>query len=77
MALWRRKLSSGLIHRSDQGAEYTSLSFGKKKWEEAGIVPSIGGVGSAYDNSLAESFVATLKPELLYVTAGPPGRRRG
>jgi hypothetical protein len=32
--------------------------------EEAGIVPSMGRVGSAYDdNSLAESFVATLKIE--------------
>ncbi len=63
MALWRRKPSPGLIHHSDQGVQYTSLSFGKKL-EEAGIVPSMGRVGSAYDNSLAESFIATLKTEL-------------
>jgi putative transposase len=43
----------------------TPLSFGQRL-EEAGIVPSMGGVGSAYDNALAESFVATLKTELLY-----------
>jgi putative transposase len=34
--------------------------------EEAGIVPSMGRVGSAYDNSMAESFIASLKTELLY-----------
>jgi putative transposase len=41
------------------------LSF-SKRLEEAGIVPSMGRVGSAYDNALAESFIATLKSELLY-----------
>jgi putative transposase len=65
MALWRRRPAPGLIHHSDQGVQYTSLSFGKRL-EEAGIVPSMGRVGSAHDNSLAESFVATLKTELLY-----------
>lgn len=65
MALWRRKPTPGLIHHSDQGAQYTSLSFGKRL-KEAGIVPSMGRVGSAYDNSLAESFVATSKTELVY-----------
>jgi putative transposase len=65
MAIWRRRPSGGLIHHSDQGVQYTSLSFGKRL-EEAGIVPSMGRVGSAYDNSLAESFIATLKTELLY-----------
>jgi putative transposase len=65
MAIWRRNPAPGLIHHSDQGVQYTSLSFGRRL-EEAGIVPSMGRVGSAYDNSLAESFVATLKTELLY-----------
>jgi putative transposase len=65
MALWRRRPSAGLIHHSDQGVQYTSLSFGKRL-EEAGLIPSMGRVGSAYDNSMAESFVATLKTELLY-----------
>ena len=65
LALRRRKPAPGLIHHSDQGVQYTSLSFGKRL-EEAGIVPSMGRVGSPHDNSLAESFVATLKTELLY-----------
>ena len=42
-----------------------------KKLEEAGIVPSMGQVGSAYANSLAESFVATLQTELLYRDCWP------
>jgi putative transposase len=64
MALWRRQPASGLIHHSDQGVQYTSLSFGKRL-EQAGIVPSMGRVGSALDNAISESFVATLKAELV------------
>ncbi|MCA1838577.1 MAG: IS3 family transposase [Actinobacteria bacterium] len=70
MAIWRRKPQAGLIHHSDQGVQYTSLSFGKQL-EEAGIVPSMGSVGSALDNAMAESFVATLKTELLYRASWP------
>jgi putative transposase len=73
MAIWRRKPQAGLIHHSDQGAQYTALSFGKQL-EEADIVPSMGSVGSAYDNALAESFVATLKTELLYRDSSWPTR---
>jgi putative transposase len=65
MAIWRRKPQAGLIHHSDQGVQYTSFFFGKRL-KEAGIVPSMGSVGSAYDNAMAESFIATLKTELLY-----------
>ena len=70
MAIWRRKPQAGLIHHSDQGVQYTSLSFGKRL-EESGIVSSMGRVGSAYDNALAKSFVATLKTELLYRNSWP------
>jgi putative transposase len=65
MALWRRKPDAGLIHHTDRGAQYTALSFGKRL-EEAGIVPSMGRAGSALDNAISESFVASLKTELLY-----------
>ena len=70
MAIARRKPAPGLVHHSDRGAQYTSLSFGKRLKEE-GLVPSMGRVGSAYDNALAESFVATLKTELLYRSSWP------
>jgi putative transposase len=73
MAIWRRKPTAGLIHHSDQGVQYTSLSFGKQL-QEAGIVPSMGSVGSAYDNAMAESFVATLKTELVYRASSWPTR---
>ena len=73
MAIWRRRPSAGLIHHSDQGVRYTSLSFGKRL-EDEGLLPSMGRVGSAYDNALAESFVATLKTELLYRNTWPTRR---
>ncbi len=60
MALWKRKPEAGLIHHTDRGAQYTALSFGKRL-EEAGIVPSMGRAGSALDNAISESFVASLK----------------
>lgn len=65
MALWRRRPSSGLVHHSDRGAQYTALSFGKRL-EEADAVASMGRTGSALDNAISESFVASLKTELLH-----------
>jgi len=65
MALWRRRPGAGLIHHTDRGAQYTALSFGKRL-EEVGITPSMGRVGSALDNAISESFVASLKTELLH-----------
>jgi putative transposase len=70
MAIARRKPSPGLVHHSDRGVQYTSLFFGKRL-EDEGLLPSMGRVGSAYDNALAEAFVATLKTELLYRSSLP------
>ena len=53
-----------VIHHSDQGSQYTSLAFGKR-CRQAGVRPSMGSVGDAYDNALCESFFATLECELL------------
>jgi putative transposase len=64
MAVWRRKPAPGLIHHSDQGVQYTSLSFAKRL-EQVGIAASMGRVGCALDNAISESFVATLKSELV------------
>lgn len=64
MALWRRQPGAGLVHHSDHGRQYASLVFGEKL-EEAGILGSMGSVGDALDNALAESFFATLQTELL------------
>jgi putative transposase len=53
-----------VIHHSDQGCQYTSVAFGAR-CREAGVRPSMGSVGDAYDNALCESFFATLECELL------------
>ena len=63
MALHTRRPES-VIHHSDQGSQYTSVAFGKR-CEEMGVKPSMGTVGDAYDNAMAESFFATLECELI------------
>ena len=65
MAVWRRKPSAGLVHHSDRGVQYTAISFGERL-AEVGIVPPMGRTGAALDNAMAESFIATLKTELVH-----------
>jgi putative transposase len=64
MAIYNRRPAPGLIHHSDRGSQYTSVEFGSRL-KEAGLLPSMGSVADAYDNSMAESFVSTLKRELI------------
>jgi putative transposase len=63
MALLTRR-PKGVIHHSDQGSQYTSIAFGQR-CRDAGVRPSMGSVGDAYDNAMCESFFATLECELL------------
>ena len=63
MAIGQRR-PGDVIHHSDQGCQYTSLAFGNR-CKEAGVRPSMGSVGDAYDNAMCESFFATLECELL------------
>ena len=63
MALLTRR-PKGVIHHSDQGSQYTSIGFGQR-CRDAGVRPSMGSVGDAYDNAMCESFFATLECELL------------
>ena len=63
MALEQRR-PADVIHHSDQGSQYTSIAFGLR-CKEAGVRPSMGSVGDAYDNAMCESFFATLECELL------------
>jgi putative transposase len=53
-----------VVHHSDQGSQHTSLAFGMR-CQEAGVRPSTGSGGDAYDDPLAEAFLATLECELL------------
>jgi len=64
MAVWNRRPAAEVVHHSDRGAQYTSLAF-SRRCREAGIAPSMGAIGDAYDNALAEAFFATLETELL------------
>jgi transposase InsO family protein len=65
LARWRRRPEPGqTILHSDRGTQYTSWAFGHRL-REAGLLGSMGRVGSAYDNALCESFFATLQRELL------------
>jgi putative transposase len=73
MALARRKPRPGLVHHSDQGSQYVSLAFGQKA-RDAGIAVSMGSRGDAYDNAVAESFIATLKKELVNRHSWPTRR---
>ncbi len=69
MALWRRDhtgrpVRSGLIHHSDAGSQYTSIRFTETLALE-GISASIGSVGDAYDNAVAESVIGLYKNEAI------------
>jgi putative transposase len=70
MAIYTRRPSPGLIHHSDRGSQYTSVEF-SGRLREAGLLPSMGSVADAYDNSMAESFVSTLKRELVHRHSWP------
>ncbi len=66
MALSRRHAGADvqLVHHSDAGSQYTSDAFGQVL-DDHGVLASIGTVGDAYDNALAESFVDSFKTELI------------
>jgi transposase InsO family protein len=65
MARWRRRPPAGqTVLHSDRGAQYTSWAFGQRL-RDAGLLGSMGRVGSAYDNAMMESFFSTLQRELL------------
>ena len=53
-----------LVHHSDRGSQYTSIDY-TQTLTDAGVLASVGSVGDAYDNALAESFVDSFKTELI------------
>ena len=53
-----------LVHHSDAGSQYTSFAF-RQVLDDDHVLGSIGSVGDAYDNAIAESFVDTFKTELI------------
>jgi putative transposase len=66
MALTRRQSGADveLIHHSDAGSQYTSYAF-RQLLDDHRVLGSIGSIGDAYDNAMAESFVDSFKTELI------------
>jgi putative transposase len=64
MAVTRRRPGPGVVHHSDRGSQYASLSFGATL-RESGLVASMGRRGDAYDNAACESVISTIKQELI------------
>ncbi|WP_242603478.1 IS3 family transposase, partial [Mycolicibacterium thermoresistibile] len=62
---------SELIHHSDRGSQYLSLTY-TDRLAELGIAPSVGSRGDSYDNALAEAVNAAYKTEL--INRGKPWR---
>jgi putative transposase len=67
-AVWVRRREGadlvGLVYHSDAGRQYTSIAF-TERLANIGVSPSIGSVGDAYDNALAETVVGLYKTELI------------
>jgi putative transposase len=59
-----RFTTTGLVHHSDAGSQYTSIAF-TQALIDAGIAGSIGSVGDALDNALMESTIGLYKTELI------------
>ena len=64
MANGLRRPDAGLIAHSDRGSQYTSLAY-TDRLDDLKIDPSVGSRGDAYDNAMAEAWVATFKSELV------------
>ena len=64
LAMSERVEEVTLVHHSDAGSQYTSFDY-NQTLDDHRVLASIGSVGDAYDNALAESFVDTFKTELI------------
>jgi putative transposase len=66
MALGTRRPGAdvALVHHSDRGSQYTSIDH-TQTLTDHDVLASVGSVGDAYDNALAESFVDSFKTELI------------
>ncbi len=64
MAISNRTPAIGTVIHCDHGTQFTSWAF-SERIRQAGLLPSMGTVGDAYDNALIEAFWARLQTELL------------
>jgi transposase InsO family protein len=64
-ALHDRELDGRLVVHSDHGSQYVAMRY-TDRLLRAGAAPSLGSVGDAYDNALAESVIGLFKAEVIY-----------
>ncbi len=67
MALIQRRPAPGLIHHSDRGVQYASLTYVARLEQAGAQVSRFSAKGNPYDNAKAESFFKTLKREEVYL----------
>lgn len=65
MAVHHRRPKGGLLHHSDQGRQYASRVYGRLLAQHR-ILPSMSRKANCWDNAPMESFIATLKTELIH-----------
>ena len=65
MALVTRRPEAGRLHHSDRGSQYAATSY-QRVLDAQGLVPSMSRKGTCWDNACVESFVGTLKRELVH-----------
>ena len=63
-AIFARQDTGHLVHHSDHGSQYLSIRY-TERLADAGIAPSVGSVGDAYDNAMAESVIGLYKTEVI------------
>ena len=65
MALWRRRMLTGVIVYADRASQYCSGTY-QALLKEHGLICSMSGKGNCYDNACAESFFHSLKVEAIH-----------
>ena len=74
-ALHDRETDGQLVHQSDGGSQYVSIRY-SERLADAGIAPSVGSVGDAYDNALAEGVSGSTRAGRTQRTEPPPNATR-
>lgn len=65
MAMDERTPPKGVIHHTDRGKLYAAKNY-RALQQQNGLIASMSRKGDCYDNAVAESFLGTLKNELVH-----------
>ena len=64
-AIWARDQPRGVIHHSDRGGPYLSITF-SNQLSEQGFKPSVGSTGDSYKTAIAGSVIGIYKTEVIH-----------